>query len=170
MILGHALMDLIEHIGSDAVPFAGGIAATIVVTLDHDTLRSGLGAATLDTGTPISASQARRMACEAGIIPVVLDGASQPLDIGREKRLHTKYQRTAMGVRDKGCVAEGCDRPPASCESHHKTPWEHGGDTNVEDGALACPYHHSLFHHPKWTTTWLPGRKARFRKTGRNRD
>ena len=169
VICGHGLIDLIEHIPATAVPFAGGMPASVVITLDFEKLLTGLGAATLDTGTKTSASQARRMACNAGIIPIVLDGDSQPLDIGREQRLHTRYQRIAMAVRDNGCVVEGCDRPPAWTEAHHLIWWEHGGPTNVEDGALGCGYHHTLFHHPKWTTTWLPNGRARLRKTGRTR-
>ena len=38
-----------------------------MITLDHDTLVSGLGAAGVDTGIEISAADARRLACNAGI-------------------------------------------------------------------------------------------------------
>ena len=45
--------------------------------------------ALLDTGDPITAGQARKLACEAGIIPVVLGGDSEILDVGRKKAAST---------------------------------------------------------------------------------
>lgn len=45
---------------------------------------------------PISAATARRLAFEAGIIPIVLGGDSQVLEFGRARRLFTKEQRLAL--------------------------------------------------------------------------
>jgi hypothetical protein len=98
----------------------------------------------------ITAGQARRLACGAGIIPAVLGGKSQVLDVGRKARFHNKAQRTAMGVRDRGCTALGCDWPPGMCHAHHNQPWSTGGSTNIADGRLLCPRHHSYAHHPKY--------------------
>jgi hypothetical protein len=75
-LLGLALADLVEHLPTDKLPQAGGVAASVVVTLDLDTLLSGLGVASLDTGTTITAGEARRMACNAGLIPAVLGSRS----------------------------------------------------------------------------------------------
>jgi hypothetical protein len=105
----------------------------------------------LDTGTLITASEARRLACEAGIIPVVLGGKSQPLDVGRTRRFHTTAQRTAIGIRDRTCTEAGCDWPPAMCHVHHDEPWSTGGKTTVTKGRLLCPRHHSYAHNPKYT-------------------
>ena len=70
------------------------------------------GVATLDTGGQITATEARRLACGANLIPAVLGGRSEVLDIGRQRRFHTKAQRIAMSLRDGGCTASDCDRPP----------------------------------------------------------
>ena len=59
------------------LPDAGGVAATVVVTLDLDTLLGGLKAAGLCDGSKIPPAKPR-LACGAGIIPVVLGGKSQP--------------------------------------------------------------------------------------------
>ncbi len=163
-LLGRGLLELIEHLPTEKLPTSGGLAATIVVTLDYETLRTGLGVAALDTGGTISAAEARRLACEAGIIPLVLGGDSQPLDIGRERRLHTRYQRLALAHRDKGCTAETCDRPPGWTQAHHETPWSRGGGTSVENGRLLCSWHHHLVHHPGYTTTRLPNGSLRFHR------
>ena len=62
----------------------------LLVTITLDNLRNGLGGASLDDGTRIATSDARRLACNAGIIPAVLGGRSEPLDLGRTRRLHTR--------------------------------------------------------------------------------
>ena len=72
--LGHALMAYVERYPTDRLPTAGGIAADVVVTIDHDSLLRGLGSAVLDTGAVISPAMARMMACDAGIIPLVRGG------------------------------------------------------------------------------------------------
>lgn len=161
-LLGHAFAELIEHLPVDKLPKAGGVAATIVATVDLDTLRTGLGAATLDTGTRVSGGQIRRLACNAGIIPGVLGTASVPLDLGRKARLYSEHQRIAMGIRDRGCTAEGCDRPAAWCEAHHETAWSRGGKTSVKDGRLLCPWHHHLAHDDHYDMHHLPDGKVRF--------
>ena len=144
--LGLAFMDYIETRPAESAPSAGGVAATVVVTMEIETLLGGLTAASLDTGGRISAGQARRLACRAGIIPVVLGGTSVVLDVGRKRRFHSETQRMAMGVRDQGCTAFGCDTPPGMCHAHHDLPWSHGGGTSVEQGRLLCPRHHTLIH------------------------
>ncbi|WP_081790267.1 HNH endonuclease signature motif containing protein [Nocardioides sp. URHA0032] len=144
---GRAFCELIERYPADQLPQTGGVSATIVVTMTLEALEGRLEqAALLDTGERISASTARRLACEAGIIPAVLGGTSEVLDLGRTRRFHTKAQRTAIGIRDKGCTEPGCDWPPAMCHVHHDIPWSRGGPTDVEHGRLLCPKHHTRFH------------------------
>ena len=164
--LGHAFGELLERIPTDRLPQTAGGSATVVVTLDLDTLLSGLGTARLDTGEQISAGAARRLACEAGIIPAVVrrlvDGTSVVLDQGRERRLHTKSMRIALGIEQGGCTAEGCRRPPGWCHAHHDLPWSEGGPTSVANGRLLCPFHHRKAHSPTHDMTRLPDGKVRF--------
>lgn len=47
-------------------------------------------------GTRIPVETARRIACDAEIIPIVLGGEGVPLDAGRGRRLATKEQRVAL--------------------------------------------------------------------------
>jgi Domain of unknown function (DUF222) len=121
--LGRALCEYVETYPTTALPAAGGVNATIVVTITLDHLITGLGSAALDTGGVITAGEARRLACEAGIIPAVLGGKSEILDLGRTRRFHTTAQRHALARRDGGCTAEGCDLPPSACHAHHHHPW-----------------------------------------------
>lgn len=161
--LGLAFMDYIEARSDSTMPTAGGVAATVVVTMDLKTLLGGLKAASLDTGGRISAGEARRLACRAGIIPIVLGGQSVVLDVGRKRRFHSETQRIAMGVRDGGCTAAGCDAPPAFCHAHHdQTPWSRGGGTSVAKGRLLCPRHHTLIHDTAFQHTLDKHGKVRF--------
>ncbi|QWZ07641.1 13E12 repeat family protein [Nocardioides panacis] len=100
-------------VGADSgcMPRAGGVNATVVVTMTLEQLLSGLGAAGLDTGDRISAGAARRLACRAGLVPAVLGGASQVLDLGRTRRLHSRAQRLAPRPRT-GRLLRGELRPP----------------------------------------------------------
>ena len=163
-LLGLGFMELIEHLPTKELPNSGGNNVTLVVTIGIEKLMSGLGAATLDTGGKISAGEARRLACNAGIIPMVLDGDSMPLDLGREQHFYSKYQRIAMAQRDKGCTAENCDRPPAWVEAHHEVPWCKGGHTSLENGRSRCSWHHHLDHDDRYVKTNLPNGKVRYRR------
>src|SRR4051812_40178968 len=144
---GRAFCELIERYPADQLPQTGGVSATTVVTMPLEALEGRLEqAALLDTGEKITAATARRLACEAGLIPAVLGGTSEVLDLGRTRRFHTKAQRTAIGIRDKGCTEPGCDWPPAMCHVHHDIPWSRGGPTDLDHGRLLCPKHHTRFH------------------------
>ena len=108
----------------------------------------GLKAAQLDTGESISPGQARRLACEARIIPAVLNGNSQVLDLGRAKRFYQEPHRIKATIEQRGCAVEGCDWPPGMTHMHHPTRWADGGETN-SDGIMICPPHHARAHdHP----------------------
>jgi hypothetical protein len=151
---GQALCEYLETRDAAGMPRAGGVPATLVVTMTAENLLGNLGGsdlpATLDTGELISTASARRLACEAGIIPAVLGGKSPPLDLGRKTRFHTEPQRLAIMLRDGGCATIGCDWPPGMCHVHHKTPWATGGKTSLDDGIMLCPRHHTLAHDRRY--------------------
>ncbi|MBB6629154.1 DUF222 domain-containing protein [Nocardioides sp. KIGAM211] len=160
--LGAALCELIERYPTDRLPNAGGVNATVVITMPLETLLGAEKAATLDTGDKITASQARRLACEAGIVPAVLGGKSEVLDLGRTRRFFSKAQLLALGIQQGGCTADGCDWPPSMCHAHHDHPWAHGGNTDLKDGRLLCPKHHARAHDPTYDMAKLPGGKVAF--------
>jgi hypothetical protein len=164
VLLGQGLMELLEsHLYPSGLPSAGGSPFTLVVTMGLDALLSGLGCATLETGARISAGEARRLACSAGLIPMVLDGDSVVLDVGREQRLFDKHHRIALAQMYGGCAVATCDRPPSWTEAHHRRPWQRGGRTDLSNGLPLCPPHHSMADHPQsWTMATLPSGKVQF--------
>ena len=88
--LGQALVEYVERYPTERLPDAGGLNATVVVTMPVETLHGAVKAAALDTGEHLSPGAARRLLCEAGILPAVLGGDSQVLDLGRTRRFHNK--------------------------------------------------------------------------------
>ncbi len=161
-LLGMGLCELIERYPVRRLPTGGGANATVVVTMTLEQLLSGLGAAHLDTGGLISADEARRLACTAGVIPAVLGGRSEVLDLGRRKRLHTRAQRLALTLQHRVCTEQHCDRPAGWCHAHHKKAWATGGGTSVADGLLLCPWHHHRAHDPAYDMTTMTDGSVRF--------
>ncbi|MBK8757006.1 MAG: DUF222 domain-containing protein [Actinomycetales bacterium] len=166
---GRALTELIEHLDTERL--TGKVAATVIVTMTIEQavgaaqaalvqasvqeatgvlleMTPSAGAASTDTGTLISASAARRIACQAGILPAVLGGPGQVLDLGRHHRFFSDPQRTALALIYDTCAADGCDRPFAWSELHHQQPWSKGGLTDLDLAIPLCGYHHRLIHHP----------------------
>ncbi|MFC4106877.1 HNH endonuclease signature motif containing protein [Micromonospora zhanjiangensis] len=133
-----------------ALPDNGGDRPQVVVTVDLDTLRERVGTATLDGGERLTPETVRRVACDAQVLPAVLDGAGQVLDLGRQRRLFTGPLRRALVLRDGGCAFPGCDRPPRWSDGHHIVHWADGGQTCLTNAVLLCRYHHRVVHHDGW--------------------
>ena len=102
------------------------------------------------TGQDLDQATLRRLACDAGMTPILLDALGIPLDVGRERRTVTPAIWKALVARDVGCIGEGCTRPASWCEAHHFPPWEEGGITSVDTCALVCSDEHYLAHHEGW--------------------
>ncbi|HEY8590581.1 MAG TPA: DUF222 domain-containing protein [Naasia sp.] len=137
-----------------------GTAVTMLVTIDSEALQSGVGAATIaGIGTPISAATARRLACDARILPVVLGGNSQPLDLGQSRRLFSEAQRLAMAVRDGGCRWPGCCEPPSRAEGAHVRPFSLEGPTDLQNGILFCRYHRRRYDNDGWSIVRIGGER-----------
>jgi hypothetical protein len=138
------------------LPDNGGDRPQVVVTVDLDTVSRQLRAGTLDTGEALSPEAVRRLACDAAIVPAVLNSTGQVLDLGRQRRLFTGPIRRALVLRDRGCAFPGCDRPPRWTDGHHITPWTDGGDTALTNAVLLCRYHHRVIHHGHWHIRLAP--------------
>ncbi len=135
---------------AEACPTTGGEPPHVNVTIGWDALRTELGAALLDYGRHLSASEVRRWACDCKVIPVLLGGESEPLDVGRASRTVPLGIRRALIARDRGCAFPGCDRPPARCDAHHVRHWADGGETSLSNCVLLCPTHHRHVHGTGW--------------------
>lgn len=113
---GQAFCSLMEAVDPQRLPAHGGGATTLIVTVTLDAMRQDLGTGQLGPSDKLTAAEIRRLACTARVLPAVLGGKSEALDLGR------------------------CSIPAAWCEAHHwGDPWAAGGRTDLKDGVLLCP-------------------------------
>jgi len=148
-----AAVEVFRHVaGCDRTAVDGVPPVTVIVRIGLNELRTGVGAGEIDgIAAPVSAGTVRRMAADAGIIPVVLGADSEVLDLGRARRLLTTAQRRALAERDGGCAWPGCPHPPSYTEAHHIRWWNaHGGATDLSNGILLCSSHHHRVHDDGW--------------------
>ncbi|MEA5055707.1 MAG: DUF222 domain-containing protein, partial [Propionicimonas sp.] len=128
------LVAMVNHHTQQALaPVHGGDRPRISILLSYDKLEkaardNGLLTGVLTgTGDPVPAGTLRQLLCDADLLPVVLGGPSEVLDVGQSQRFVTPAQRQALEIRDGGCTFPGCDKPPQDCHAHHITPWWQGG-------------------------------------------
>jgi hypothetical protein len=125
-------------------------STTVVVRLTLEDLQNGTGVAEIDgTDQPICVETARRMAAGGSIIPVVLGGKGEILDLGRGRRLFSHAQRMALVERDAGCAF--CGAPPSYTDAHHVRWWARDyGPTDLSNGLLLCSTCHHRIHNDQW--------------------
>lgn len=143
---GLAFMEILEHLPTDRL--SASTSATLLVTFDFETLMEGVRAATIDVGDEISATQVRRLACSANLIPMVFDSAGVLIDRGESKRLFTETQRMALATKYQECAEENCSRPYWWTELHHEESWSNGGRTDLANAIPLCGVHHHELHQP----------------------
>jgi hypothetical protein len=125
-------------------PTLGGERPHVTMTIAAEALRAGSGE--LDHAGAVSSSVARRLACDAAVMRVVLSARSEPLDVGRRTKVVPPSMRRAVIVRDRTCRFPGCDRPHPWCDAHHIVHWADGGPTAASNLVLLCRRHHRLVH------------------------
>jgi hypothetical protein len=158
-----ALLDLVKAaMRAGQLPTAGGVSATIVLSMDAETYATGHGTAITGHGYAVPAEVAKRWAgggagTEARIIATLLSRTRRVEAYSCIQRLFTEQQRLALTARDKGCTFPGCDRPPGWCQAHHVIEYRHGGPTSIDNGTLLCGYHHRNFEHTGWTVNIIDG-------------
>jgi len=134
------------------------VRAEVVVHVDLETLKSGLhagGTCRTALGADLPVETVRRLACEAQIIPIVLDGRSVPINVGRTKRLATANQRRALESIYLHCAIPDCEVRFDRCNIHHIEYWETthtggGGSTDLNNMVPLCSRHHHAAHEGGW--------------------
>jgi hypothetical protein len=153
-----------QHLAHGPLPDQGGERPTLMILATLELLQGRLGAAaaSLPDGTPLSAGALRRLACDARVIPLVMGGESQPLDIGRASRTIPPHLRKAMNLRDgHRCATPGCGNKPRL--GHHIVPWWLGGQTELDNLVSLCGFCHRWYHHGReHLITAVKGGKPQF--------
>jgi hypothetical protein len=151
-----ALVEAVSNPSGDGRP-------GMLVLVDLDTLADGCHERTLcetDTGEALPVETMRHLACDADIIPIVLDGRGVVLDEGRARRLATPEQRAAIAAMQTTCSHPDCSVTIDDCRIHHLDPWSRGGRTDLARLAPLCETHHHLVHEGGWTFTMTAERNG----------
>ena len=102
----------------------------MIIVIDWQTMRDGLHEHSIANAHNIDlpVESYLRMACNAAIIPAVLDSNGVVLDLGRTTRLATKHQRRALLAMYDTCAIPGCTVNARLCEPHRILWWQRLGD------------------------------------------
>ena len=112
--------------------------------------------------SPVEDRVADRIACDASSVTHVVGPDGEPLALGRRTREWSIAQRRAIQVRDGGrCRWPGCTHHQYT-DIHHHRWWSHGGQTNIDNGYVACGYHHHLIHTAGYGVEGDPNSKLTF--------
>jgi 5-methylcytosine-specific restriction protein A len=141
---------VLDHGGPDVVPECGGQRPHVNVLVGLEDLQNRARAGCLDFGGTLSPEALRMLCCDAAVVPVVLNGTGQPLDVGRATRTIPDGLRRAVAARDRGCAHPGCGRPPSWSEVHHIREWQLGGETKLSNLVMLCKQHHRQIHFTEW--------------------
>jgi len=122
----------------------------LIIRTTVDTLIGAAGSpgAELDGGI-IPTETVRRIACDAAISRIIGKGELEA-ELTRASRSTPPATRRALAARDRGCVAEHCNRPPQWTDTHHVKHWIDDGPTTMSNLILLCRPHHRKVHEGGW--------------------
>ncbi len=116
-----------------------GQHTTVVVHLDIEAR-----AAALHLGPLLSDEDRRYLSCDA-TCEIWFERNGEVIGAGRSTRVINRRLRRALEHRDRTCAVPGCGAT-RGLHAHHIRHWEDGGDTELSNLVLVCPYHHRLHH------------------------
>jgi hypothetical protein len=96
-------------------------------------------------GDRVPAETARRLLCDAGVVPMLEDESGKTIDVGRKSRSVPAALRRALEHRDGGCRFPGCSNT-RWVDAHHVDHWIDGGATSLANTILLCRRHHRYLH------------------------
>ncbi|MDE0803482.1 MAG: DUF222 domain-containing protein [Acidimicrobiales bacterium] len=105
-------------------------------------------------GTRLTPSEALSAALHGHVRRVVVDGASNVIDLGRRRRLFTGSARDAallqavLRNRERlRCDWIDCEAPSHRIQVDHAVEWTEGGRTDMANARTFCGSHNRLKHH-----------------------
>jgi len=119
---------------------------TVVVHLD---VEQHIGA--LHLGPLLPESERQYLTCDA-TCEVWFERAGEVIGCGRSTRTINRRLRRALEHRHRTCAVPGCSAT-RGLHAHHIRHWENGGETELANLVLVCPYHHRLHHRGIITIT-----------------
>jgi hypothetical protein len=132
-----------------------GLPVSLIIRTTLQDLESRAGIGISGGGTKIPITDVIRMAGHAHWHLAVFDRATgSALNHFRARRVASPAQRIMLIARDGGCTKPGCTVGPYGCQAHHAvSDWADGGNTNIDEMALACGPDNRLVHTDGGYTT-----------------
>jgi hypothetical protein len=118
-----------------------GQRTTVVVHLDVEKRL-----AALHLGPLLDDSERQYLTCDA-TGEVWFERGGEVIGSGRSTRTISRLEH-----RDRSCTVPGCGAT-RGLHAHHIRHWEDGGETELHNLVLLCPYHHRLHHRGIITIT-----------------
>lgn len=135
-----------------------GTSAAIVIRMDLAQLVTLSGCGETDGGVRVPVPQALDMARDNHWFLALCD-QEMDLKLYRSRRTASSYQRIALFAAYGGCTHPDCDQDARHSQAHHAgRPWASGGQTNIDELALASADCHAMIHDKGWRT--VPDRSA----------
>ena len=155
-----ALLDALKiTVGSGTLEKAGGVLATVVLTMTAETYATGDGFALTGHNALVPVKEALSWAGgDYRLMITALNSLKAVVAYSSSHRFFTEGQRLALIARDGGCSFPGCQAPPGWCQTHHVTESQDGGPTTIANGTLLCGYHHREFERRGWHVHMEHGR------------
>ena len=122
-----------------------GQHTTVIVHVDVDK------PAALHLGPVLTDQDRQYLLCDA-TCEVWFERDGQPIGAGRTTRTINRRLRRALEHRDRCCAVPGCGAT-RGLHAHHLKHWEDGGETELHNLILLCPFHHRLHHRGGITIT-----------------
>lgn len=79
-----------------------------------------------------------------GLEAAIFHPTEGPVNHYRGSRFASEKQRALVKAVQPICASPDCRIPADHCEVHHTTAWKNGGNTNLNNLAVACTYHNRV--------------------------
>lgn len=133
-----------ETLETELARVAGG-------SVEHDPSRLGGRICRTTSGHPIHPADAVAALLVGHVRRVVIDAASNVIDLGRRRRCFTGSSRDAAllksAIRDRGgtsCFWADCNSPPQWMQVDHDRTWRALGPSDIANSQTACGHHNRL--------------------------
>jgi hypothetical protein len=127
--------------------------ATVVIHARAGTTGDAEAGAEIEGGGVAHRATLERLLCAARVETVHEDADGRVVGVGRITRIPPAWLLRQVRYRDGGCRFPGCGTK-AFTQAHHIVFWREGGETDLDNLATLCSWHHKLVHEYGW---WLKG-------------
>ena len=127
-----------------SVPTASPTPLILVPLEDHVRILAGEGDETilgLTDGTTITGAEYLQYLVGDTLQVALFHPEEGAVNLYQGQRRANNKQRILAKATSPVCLVPDCRHAADHCEVHHIIAWKHGGETNMKNLAMLCPYH-----------------------------